>query len=117
MSCNHPGPCRWKQRPDRPSKRCKAQAKWLQKVRKTVPPVDGLEDEFGPCPLPVPDSRWYDWVIVEKVLLNEEPPRYPTPSELKEIGSRTRLSGAELATLLGVVEQSGRRIKQRERVS
>lgn len=65
-------------------------------------PVDGWEDEFGPCPRPVRNRDWHDRVIVSRVLNGEPSGRPPYPLEWAEIFDRTTSTHNELAELTGI---------------
>lgn len=51
-------------------------------------PVDGLEDEYGPCPMPVPVGQWYDQVAVDRAFRGERIGRELTPLESAELQRR-----------------------------
>jgi len=48
-------------------------------------PVDGLEHEYGPCPFPVSNGRWYDQVAVDRAMRNEPVGRDLTQPEEREV--------------------------------
>lgn len=56
--------------------------------KKIQRPVDGLEEEYGPCPMPVPVSRWYDQVAVDRAFRGERVGRELTPPESSELQRR-----------------------------
>lgn len=57
-------------------------------------PVDGWEDEFGPCPMPVSPGRWYDQVAVDRALREEPVGRDLTKLEEQEVA---RIRAAKMA--------------------
>lgn len=91
-SCTHPGECRIKLRKkaDGPYKICLTREALRAKAyRGRFNVVDGLEDEYGPCPNPVPDSKWYDEVAVDNAVLGGLS-RALTPPEMADYIKRTR---------------------------
>lgn len=51
-------------------------------------PIDGLEGEYGPCPMPVPAGQWYDQVAVDRAFRGERVGRDLTPPESAEVQRR-----------------------------
>lgn len=57
-------------------------------VREAEARIDGFEDLFGPVPEPVPNSEWFDEVIVIRALNKQTTGRNPYPLEWAEIFER-----------------------------
>lgn len=56
---------------------------------KKIPrPVDGWEDLYGPCPLPVPVDQWYDPVAVDRAVRGEPVGRDLGASERQAVNRR-----------------------------
>jgi hypothetical protein len=53
-------------------------------------PPDGLEDEYGPVPFRVPNIRWYDEVIVLRLLSGTKTGRKPTTLEWRAFFERNK---------------------------
>lgn len=61
---------------------------------------DGFEDYYGPAPARVPNSEWYDEVIVIRALNHQRTGRKPYPLEWQEIFRReSRWEGITNETL------------------
>lgn len=73
-------------------------------------PVDGLEDEYGPCPMPIPAARWYDQVAVDRAFRGERVGRDLTPPESAEVQRRQLAANrqAECGTSVIAVKTSTR---------
>lgn len=52
--------------------------------------VDGFEPEYGPIPKRVPHTRWYDEVIVLRLLAGQKTGRPPGPLEWIEFFARNK---------------------------
>lgn len=59
--------------------------KRVPRVRPVIVPIDGWEDEFGPCPVKVPPWKWFDRVAVQRSLGSEPVGRDLTFSERRGV--------------------------------
>lgn len=68
--------------------------------------TDGYEDVYGPIPARVPNSEWYDEVIVIRALTHQKTGRIPYPKEWAAIFQRehawAEVSNQSLADAIGV---------------
>lgn len=65
--------------------RSKAGLRYPRPKKRVQPVTDGLEAEYGPVPDQVPDSKWFDEVIVDRALNKQPTGRTPYPLEWAEI--------------------------------
>lgn len=96
----HTTECRWVMRNDG-KRRCATSALERERAnraagtrdrlgRKIHTQTDGFEEEYGPIPKRVPHTRWYDEVIVLRLLAGQKTGRPPGPLEWIEFFARNR---------------------------
>lgn len=95
---SHTEDCRWTIKGDGKRRCLTARLERERKARQTgerdrlgkrIPrPVDGWEDLYGPCPMPIPADQWYDQVAVDRAVRGEAVGRDLGASERQEVARR-----------------------------
>lgn len=88
----HTEECRWTVKPDG-KRRCltaRSARERDNRAREYRQKPDGWEDEFGPVPLRVPHTKWYDDVVVLRLLNGENPGRRPYRLEWEAFFKRNK---------------------------
>lgn len=79
------------------------------RMGKRIPrPVDGWEDLYGPCPMPVPVDQWYDHVAVDRAVAGLPVGRDLGASERQEVNRRLEEQELTKAAVLTLPPSTGR---------